>query len=79
MTPVVLVEKFAAGLIDTGGGPPLTSNIRKISKKFEMTLKLFSGAVGKMIHTKNLKQKSRDSIPFRTSIDPHTSSLEASF
>jgi hypothetical protein len=28
-----------------------------IFKKFEMTLKLFSGAWGKMIHEKHLKEK----------------------
>jgi hypothetical protein len=43
-TPAVLVAKFAASAIDTGG-------------KFEMTTMLFSGAWGKMIHEKNLKQK----------------------
>jgi hypothetical protein len=30
---------------------------RKFSKKIEITLNLFSGAWGKMIHEKNLKQK----------------------
>jgi hypothetical protein len=30
---------------------------REFSKKFEMTLVLFSGAWGKVIHEKNLKQK----------------------
>ncbi len=34
-------------------------------KKLEMTLMLFSGAWGKMIHEKNLKQKSRDTVPLR--------------
>jgi hypothetical protein len=37
--------------------------LREFSKKFEMTLMLFSGAWGKVIHEKNLKQKSRDTIP----------------
>ncbi len=36
ITPVVPVAKFAAGLIDTGGVPTLTSNI---SAKFRKNLK----------------------------------------
>ncbi len=35
----------------------------RTSKKFEMNLMLFSGAWGKVIHEKNLKQKSRDNVP----------------
>ncbi len=35
----------------------------KFSNKFEMTLMLFSGSWGKMIHEKNLKQKSLDTVP----------------
>jgi hypothetical protein len=31
--------------------------LREFSKKFEMTLLFFSGAWGKVIHEKNLKQK----------------------
>jgi hypothetical protein len=31
--------------------------LREFSKKFEMILKLLSGAWGKVIHKKNLKQK----------------------
>ncbi len=53
VTPVELVAKLAAGLIDTDGGRTLTLNISEyLSKKFEMTLKLFLGAWGKMIHKK---------------------------
>jgi hypothetical protein len=33
-------------------------DLREFLEKFEMTLKLFSQAWGKMIHKKNLKQKS---------------------
>jgi hypothetical protein len=45
------IDKFATSVVDTGGAPP------RIKKKIEMTLILFSGACGKMIHEKNLKQK----------------------
>jgi hypothetical protein len=34
----------------------------EFSKKFEMTLKLFSRALGKMIHKKNLKKKFCDTV-----------------
>jgi hypothetical protein len=34
---------------------PVVLLLREFSKKFEMTLMLFSGAWGKMIHEKNLK------------------------
>jgi hypothetical protein len=53
--PLVLLiplAKFAAGVV---GGAPL--------EKFEMPLMLFSAAWGKVIHEKNLKQKSRDTMP----------------
>jgi hypothetical protein len=40
--------KFATGVVDTGG---------TLTCEFEMTLVLFSGAWGKVIHEKNLKQK----------------------
>ncbi len=59
--------KFAAGVVDTGGNlPPVSLTpvvhldlqyLREFSKKFEMILMLFSGAWGKVIHEKNLKQK----------------------
>jgi hypothetical protein len=57
-----LVAKFAAGVVDTGGKLhrwcTLTCEyLRKFLKKFEMILMLLSGAWGKMIHEKNLKQK----------------------
>jgi hypothetical protein len=41
------VAKFAAGVKETGGAPSLAN--RELSKKFEMTLLLFSKAWGKMI------------------------------
>ncbi len=37
--------------------------LREFSRKFEMTLMLFSGAWGNVIHEKNLKKKSRDNLP----------------
>jgi hypothetical protein len=55
--------KFAAGVVDTGGNLrhrwcTLTCEyLRKFSKKFEMNLMLLSGAWGKVIYEKNLKQK----------------------
>jgi hypothetical protein len=55
-TPAILVAKFAAGIVVTGGAPRIV-NISANFEKFEMTLMLFSGAWGKMIHGKNLKQK----------------------
>ncbi len=56
--------KFATGVVDTGG--TLTCEyLRAFSKKFEMILMLLSGAWGKMIHEKNLKQKSRDTVPLK--------------
>jgi hypothetical protein len=58
-----LVEKFATGVVDTGGNPLTCEYLCKFSKKFEMTLLLFSGAWGKMIHEKNLKQKFCDTVP----------------
>ncbi len=39
--------------------------LREFSKKFEMTLLLFSGAWGKVIHEKNLKQKISSHCPFK--------------
>jgi hypothetical protein len=50
-----LVAKFAAGVVDTSGAP--CEYLREFSKKFEMILMLLSGAWGKVIHEKNLKQK----------------------
>jgi hypothetical protein len=64
------VDIFAAGINNssgTGGNLPLVSLIpivhldsqisSRIFEKFEMTLLLCPGACGKMIHEKNLKQK----------------------
>jgi hypothetical protein len=66
--------KFAAGVVDTSGNlPPVSLTpvanlhrwctltceyLREFSKKFEMILMLLSGAWGKVIHEKNLRQKS---------------------
>ncbi len=60
-TPAVPLAKFASGVVDTSGkfatgvvdngGAPGLENISK------MTLMLFSGAWGKMIREKNLKEK----------------------
>jgi hypothetical protein len=52
-----LVAKFAAGVFDTSGAPLTCDYLCEFSKKFEMTLMLLSGAWGKVIHEKNLKQK----------------------
>jgi hypothetical protein len=53
------VSTTRAELVDTGGNfASLTCEyLREFSKKFEMTQMLFSGAWGKVIHEKNLKQK----------------------
>ncbi len=39
--------------------------LRECSKKFEMTLMLFSGAWGKVVHEKNLKKKISWHCPFK--------------
>jgi hypothetical protein len=61
-----LVAKFATGVIDTAGKfsliPKVYLDLTPHLKKIEMTLKLFSGAWGKMIHEKNPKQKSCDTV-----------------
>jgi hypothetical protein len=68
VTGVVITDcNFAAGVVDTGAILPPVSLIPvvhldlrispQISKKFEMAQELFSGAWGKRIHGKNLKQK----------------------
>jgi hypothetical protein len=49
-----LVAKFAAGVVDDTG---TCEYLREFSNKFEMILLLLSGAWGKVIHEKNLKQK----------------------
>jgi hypothetical protein len=43
--------KFATGVVETGGAP-ICEYLREFSEKFEMTLLLYSGAWGKMIHEK---------------------------
>ncbi len=75
MTQGELVAKFAAGVIDTSGkfatsvvdtgGAPWLEYLREFSKKFEMILILLSGAWGKVIHEKNLKQKNLWHCPFK--------------
>jgi hypothetical protein len=54
-----VVGKYAIGVIDTvARWCTLTCEyLSEFLKKFEMTLKFTSGAWGKMIHEKNLKQK----------------------
>jgi hypothetical protein len=47
--------------------------LREFSKKFEMVLMEYSGAGGKLIHEKNQKKKSRDTLPFKG----YTTSLES--
>jgi len=39
--------------------------LQEFSKKFKMTLELFSGAWGKMIHEKIWSKKSRDTAPLK--------------
>jgi hypothetical protein len=55
-------EKFAAGVVDTGGALWL---VNIASKKFEMKLMLFSEAWGKMIHEKRLKLQNSGHCPFK--------------
>ncbi len=45
--------KFVTGVLDTRGAPLIVNISANFRKKFEMTLMLFSGAWGKMIHEKN--------------------------
>ncbi len=55
--------KFATGVVDTGGNfaTPVANltceYLREFSKKFEMVLMGYSGAVEKLIYEKNQKQK----------------------
>jgi hypothetical protein len=42
--------------------------LRELSKKFVMTLMLFSGAWGKVIHEKTWSKKSRDAVPFLSTL-----------
>jgi hypothetical protein len=53
------INPFATGINDTSGTITALNReyLREFSKKFEMTLMLFSGVLGMMIHKKNLKQK----------------------
>ncbi len=66
--------KFTAGVVDAVGNLPPVSLIPVVHldlrvspwilKKFEMTLILFSGDWGDMIHEKNLKRKISWHCPF---------------
>ncbi len=54
---------FAAGVVDTGGQPwaaNISANFRKKSKRPKWYTQ---GLWGKLLHDKNQKQKSRDSVP----------------
>jgi hypothetical protein len=48
--------KFATSVIDTGGARSLANLSMNFFEKFEITLILFPGAWGKVIHEKNLNQ-----------------------
>ncbi len=50
-------RQFATIVIDSGGAPWLANISGNFRKKIEMILRLLSGALGKVIHEKNLKQK----------------------
>jgi len=63
--PGVLEAKFGSDAVDTGRAPWLANIPANFLKKFEMTLMLFSGAWGKMIPEKNLKQKISWHCPFK--------------
>jgi hypothetical protein len=75
MTQSVLVAKVTAVVVDSGVNLPLVSlipvvhlNLRispQIFENIEMSLMLFSGAWWKMIHEKNIKEKSHDTAPLR--------------
>ncbi len=49
------VAKFAASVVHIGGASWLANISMNFRKKIEMTLLLYSRALGKMIHEKNLK------------------------
>jgi hypothetical protein len=53
-TPAGPVAKFASGVVDMYLDLRIS---QQIFEKIRMTLTLFSGAWGRMIHEKNLKQK----------------------
>jgi hypothetical protein len=65
-TPVVPVAKCdAIVIVDTVSSHWLADISDNFIKKFKMTLMLFLGAWGKMIHEKNLKQKMSWHCPFK--------------
>ncbi len=58
-----MVEKFATGVVDTGGAPWLvniSANFRKNSKRSKCNT---LGLGGKLIHEKTRSKKSRDTVP----------------
>ncbi len=68
MNVVETDRKFAAGVCSVH---PDLRIIREFSIKVKMTHMLFSGAWEKMIHEKNMMQKSRDTAPFKLSHSLH--------
>jgi hypothetical protein len=61
MTGVFFV--FATGVNDTGGAPWAPNISANLKKKIEMALMVYFGALEKLIHGKNQKSKSRDTVP----------------
>jgi hypothetical protein len=57
VSSLIVFPLFATGVNDTGGAPRPCEYLCEFSEKFEMILMLLSGAWGKVIHEKNLKQK----------------------
>ncbi len=57
--------KFATSVVVTDGSPWLANSSANVRKKFEITLRLFSGAWGKVIHEKTWSKKSRDTAILR--------------
>jgi hypothetical protein len=63
-TLLKLVEKFDAGVVDTGGAPWLP-NISVNFRKIWNALNGILWAGGKLIHKKTRSKKSRDTIPLK--------------
>jgi hypothetical protein len=93
-TQAELVAKFAASVADTSANLPLVSFApvsltpvvvhldlqREFSKKFEMTLMLFSGARGKVIHEKKSEAKNLTTLSLSAFIAlSHSCQLSAGF
>ncbi len=76
--------KFATSINDSSStGAKFTDSVidtlaYEFLKKFEMALRLFSGARGKMIHKKTLSKKSLDTVPLSTSKFNNIVSLQKS-